>query len=254
MKILWSILLVALPAFTQSTNATLSGTVVDATGARVPKVAVMAENVNTGIVLTTATNEAGVYGFASVQPGVYRITAETPDVPELLFAPARGSLTDDERSHYEERRLDYHTRLGVVATSTLRHVVNTGRRLALLNRHAVSARRGLIVSGAAGTGKTTAITQFGKTHETIDHRRHPGGDRIPVVYVTVPPAATQASTARFSAMPSTAWRTTALGMLAAAKPTASSASRRPFSWSRSMDAARPAMPIRPMTRPASCTR
>ncbi|PYS48975.1 MAG: hypothetical protein DMG13_24360, partial [Acidobacteria bacterium] len=85
MKILWSILLVALPAFTQSTNATLSGTVVDSTGARVPKVAVMAENVNTGIVLTTATNEAGVYGFASVQPGVYRITAETPGFRKYIL-------------------------------------------------------------------------------------------------------------------------------------------------------------------------
>ncbi|MGH3404872.1 MAG: TniB family NTP-binding protein [Streptosporangiaceae bacterium] len=117
-------------------------------------------------------------------------TSDVPDVPGLLPVPVRDGLADDDRSRYEERRLDYHTRLGVVATSTLRHVVNTGRRLALLNRHAVSARRGLIVSGAAGTGKTTAITQLGKTHEAIDRRRHPGSDRIPVVYVTVPPAAT----------------------------------------------------------------
>ncbi len=122
--------------------------------------------------------------------GWRQFTIDTPDVPELLAGTARNSLADDQRSRYEERRLDYHTRLGVVATSTLRHVVNTGRRLTLLNRHAISARRGLIVSGPAGTGKTTAITQFGKTHEAIDHRRHPGSDRIPVVYVTVPPAAT----------------------------------------------------------------
>jgi Bacterial TniB protein len=122
--------------------------------------------------------------------GWRQFTVEVPDVPELLPGPARDSLTDDERSRYDERRLDYHTRLGVVATSTLRHVVNTGRRLTLLNRHAISARRGLIVSGPAGTGKTTAITQFGKTHEAIDQRRHPGSGRIPVVYVTVPPAAT----------------------------------------------------------------
>ena len=122
--------------------------------------------------------------------GWRQFTVDAPDVPELLPGTVRDSLAGDERSRYEERRLDYHTRLGVVATSTLRHVVNTGRRLTLLNRHAVSARRGLIVSGAAGTGKTTAITQFGKTHEAIDHRRHPGSERIPVVYVTVPPAAT----------------------------------------------------------------
>jgi hypothetical protein len=97
-----------------------------------------------------------------------------------------GRLEDDEA------RLDYHTRLGVVATSPLRQVVHTGRRLMLLNRHTISARRGLIVSGAAGTGKTTAITQLGKTYQLIDRQRHPGPgtERIPVVYVTVPPAAT----------------------------------------------------------------
>ena len=77
----------------------------------------------------------------------------------------RRWATVTERSLYDEDRLDYHTRLAVVATPALRQVVHTGRRLTLLNRHAVSARRGLIVSGAAGTGKTTAITQLGKTHE-----------------------------------------------------------------------------------------
>ena len=122
--------------------------------------------------------------------GWQAFTSDVPDVPDLLPAPVRERLADDERSRYDERRLDYHTRLGVVATSTLRHVVTTGRRLTLLNRHAISARRGLIVSGAAGTGKTTAITQLGKTHEATYRLRHPGMDRIPVVYVTVPPAAT----------------------------------------------------------------
>ena len=78
MKLLWSILFVALPAFSQSTNATVSGTVLDPAGARVPNVQVMAENVNTGVVLTTMTNEAGVYVFPSVQPGIYRLTAQFP--------------------------------------------------------------------------------------------------------------------------------------------------------------------------------
>ena len=43
----------------------------------------------------------------------------------------------------------------------------------------------------ARTGKTTAITQLGKTLEVIHRQRHPnsGGD-IPVIYITVPPAAT----------------------------------------------------------------
>lgn len=117
-------------------------------------------------------------------------TRDAPDVPELLSAGERAGLTGEQQLLYDQRRLDYHTRLAVVGTPTLRQVVVDGRRLALMNRHAISARRGLIVSGPAGTGKTTAITLLGKTHETNDRKLHPGLDRIPVVYVTVPPAAT----------------------------------------------------------------
>src|SRR5437899_10207649 len=65
MKLLWSILFLALPAFTQSTNATLSGTVLDPAGARVPNAQVMAENVNTRVVLTTMTNDTGVHVLRS---------------------------------------------------------------------------------------------------------------------------------------------------------------------------------------------
>ena len=129
-------------------------------------------------------------------------------MPDLLTEPDWTGLTEPDRLDYDEMRVDYHTRLAAVATSTLRQVVHTGRRLTLLNRHAVSARRGLILSGAAGTGKTTAITQFGKTHQAIDRQRHPGvDDRIPFIYITVPPAATPrmvaAEFARFLGLPFT---------------------------------------------------
>lgn len=122
--------------------------------------------------------------------GWRRFTTDAPAPPALLPGNELAALDSADRLLYDEDRLDYHTRLTVAATSTLRSVVHTGRRLTLLNRHAVSARRGLILSGAAGTGKTTALTQFGKTIEVIDQRQHPEADRIPVVYVTVPPAAT----------------------------------------------------------------
>ncbi len=122
--------------------------------------------------------------------GWRQFTSDASAPPKLLPNHQWERLVEDDRIGYDEARLDYHTRLRVVATSALRQVVHTGRRLTLLNRHALSARRGLILSGPAGTGKTTAIIQFGKTHEVIDRQRHPGIERIPVVYVTVPPAAT----------------------------------------------------------------
>jgi hypothetical protein len=48
---------------------------------------------------------------------------------------------------YDAARLDHHTRLSVVATSTIRQVVHIGRRLTLLNQLAISARSGLILAG-----------------------------------------------------------------------------------------------------------
>ena len=139
--------------------------------------------------------------------GWRQFTTATGPAPDLLPEPQWATLTEPDRLLYDEHRLDYHTHMAVVGTSTLRQVVNAGRRLTLLNRHAVSARRGLILSGAAGIGKTTAITQFGKTHEAIDRLRHPGLLRIPVIYVTVPPAATPrmlaVEFARFLGLPMT---------------------------------------------------
>jgi len=65
---------VYLPA--QSTDAVLSGTVTDPSGSAVPQAVVAALNVKTGVAQQTATNQAGIYLFAALQPGVYRLTAE----------------------------------------------------------------------------------------------------------------------------------------------------------------------------------
>src|SRR5262245_36812347 len=68
--------LVSSPAIAQTSNATLGGTVSDATGAFIPGVTVKASNALTGIDTTGLTNETGTYHFASLQPGTYRVSAE----------------------------------------------------------------------------------------------------------------------------------------------------------------------------------
>ncbi len=72
----------------------------------------------------------------------FTTTATVP--PELLPGQRRATLDGPGKLLYDEYRLDYHTRLAAVATPTLRRVVHSGRRLTLLNRHAISARRGLV--------------------------------------------------------------------------------------------------------------
>jgi Bacterial TniB protein len=118
-------------------------------------------------------------------------TGEAVAPPVLMPPAALQKLAGAERAGYDAAREDYHARLVIVSTPTIRHVAATGRKRILLNRHQHSARRGLIVSGLAGTGKTTAITQLGKNYEQLARLRgeHEPGT-LPVVYVTVPPAAT----------------------------------------------------------------
>src|SRR5438094_9931651 len=65
-------------AFAQTTNATLGGTVSDASRALIPGVTITATNTQTGIVNTVLTNETGAYQFASLQTGLYKVSAELP--------------------------------------------------------------------------------------------------------------------------------------------------------------------------------
>ena len=61
-------------AFAQNSNTgELKGTVMDATGAVVPDVAVSIMNVDTGVVTPTTTNQSGVYDVPFVPPGNYTI-------------------------------------------------------------------------------------------------------------------------------------------------------------------------------------
>ena len=112
-------------------------------------------------------------------------------MPELPAAAALAAMPVREREEHDEARRTYHADLPLANTPVIRQVVSTTRLLIQLNRHQVSARRGVIVSGPSGTGKTTALTQLGRTHERHTRNRHPGDNhRLPVIYVTVPPAAT----------------------------------------------------------------
>ena len=105
----------------------------------------------------------------------------------LLAGQQWQALPGEQRSRYDEARINYHSELVVVATSTIREVARQGRLLTMLNRREISARRGLIVSGLPATGKSTALKQLGRTHELMVRDRYPGTGRIPVVYVTTPP-------------------------------------------------------------------
>src|SRR5678816_1474106 len=77
--ILASIVLICLfsaAAFAQ--NSGVSGSVSDQSNALIPGVTVTATNIDTGVVVTNISNEAGTYNFVSLQPGNYKMTASLP--------------------------------------------------------------------------------------------------------------------------------------------------------------------------------
>jgi hypothetical protein len=62
----------------QSTNASIYGAVVDASGAAITKSAVVATNIKTGVALFHGQQRIGVYIFPSLQPGEYSVSASRP--------------------------------------------------------------------------------------------------------------------------------------------------------------------------------
>ena len=127
----------------------------------------------------------------TTKEGWRRFVDHQSQPPGLHAAAELARLSPGERAAYDEGRRGYHADLPVVNTPTIQKVISTSRLLMQLNRNQVSARRGVIISGASGTGKTTVLTQLGRTHELHTRKRYPADrHRLPVLYVTVPPAAT----------------------------------------------------------------
>lgn len=127
----------------------------------------------------------------TMKEGWAAFVAETVAPPVILPPAALQRLPEPERADYDQAREDYHAQLVIVSTPTIRHVAATGRKRILLNRRQHSARRG--------------IDRLGPSGHREDHRHHPTGQELrtvgtapgeiqpkalPVVYVTVPPAAT----------------------------------------------------------------
>lgn len=144
-----------------------------------------------------AEAESGADEPLTTKEGWRRFVDRQPVAPGAHNPATLDLLTDEQQDLVEEARRAYHADLPLANTPTIQKVISTARLLVQLNRNQVSARRGLIVSGQSGTGKTTALTQLGRTHERHIRRRFPHDEhRLPVLYATVPPA----STARMLAM------------------------------------------------------
>src|SRR5437016_14652488 len=71
--------------WSQSSDAIVSGEVLDPSGAAVPDTAISAENIQTGVVSRARSNHSGVYLFPALQPGSYRLTAEHEGFQKFVY-------------------------------------------------------------------------------------------------------------------------------------------------------------------------
>jgi hypothetical protein len=117
-------LLVSVNGFSQGTvNATVGGTVADASGALIPGVTVTATNVGTNIANSVVTNESGAYNFASLQPGVYRISAELPGFQTQVF-------TDVQLGGAQQVRLNFNLQVAAAVGTNVEVTVAADTLLA----------------------------------------------------------------------------------------------------------------------------
>ena len=98
------------PASAQSTNARVSGTIEDASGALIPGVTVTATNTGTGVVTTMVSNEVGAYNFPSLLPGAYRLSATLPGFQTHTF-------TGVQLGNADQIRLNFVLKVSTVTTS-----------------------------------------------------------------------------------------------------------------------------------------
>src|SRR5690349_21594900 len=79
----------ALPALAQIDRGAIVGRVTDASGAIVPKATVVVTNKDTGVAVTTSTNEAGEYQVLALIPGTYSVRVSSQGFDSVL----RDNLT-----------------------------------------------------------------------------------------------------------------------------------------------------------------
>ena len=131
------VFLCSIALFAQGDSAALSGRVTDQKGLAVVGAKITAVNMNTNNTIPAETNEAGLYNFQSLPPGIYRITVEKEGF-EMLVKPGLELHVADSVA------INFTLQVGSISQSVTvsgeAPVVNTTASTlgALVNEHQVS--------------------------------------------------------------------------------------------------------------------
>src|SRR5229473_2638605 len=87
-------LLIGVFSYAQMETATLSGTVMDRTGAVLPDAQVQVTNSDTNVAATTSTNKSGIYVVPSLKPGRYRIAVTKVGFKQVVVTDVTLNVQD----------------------------------------------------------------------------------------------------------------------------------------------------------------
>jgi Ca-activated chloride channel family protein len=100
-------------------NSSVTGAVMDATGALIPGVTITARNTGTGIVVTGVTNEAGAYTLPNLAPGTYEVAASIPGFQTRTVTDLRLNADQGFRLNFPMEVASVNSSVPVSADSVL---------------------------------------------------------------------------------------------------------------------------------------
>jgi hypothetical protein len=192
-------LFLAVNAFGQ--DASLGGTVADASGGVIPGATITATNEGTGVVSTSVANSAGVYGFSRLMYGAYTVRAEQKGFQPRTFTKVSLGVGQQARLNFQLEVSGVATNIEVStsgeqllleSSSSVGDVLpeKTVKELPLVNRNAldlIKIMSGVIVAddpifGAANTsfaGVAASAVNIQRDGTTVNDVRFPTGINTP---------------------------------------------------------------------------
>ena len=95
------------PAFAQSVRGSLSGSVLDQSGAAISGAAVTVRDPNTGVVRSTVSSTEGSYRFSELNLGSYDVTASAPGFSTLVQRGVQITIGDVSALNLTLTRVQY---------------------------------------------------------------------------------------------------------------------------------------------------
>jgi hypothetical protein len=132
------ILLLPAALFGQSSGA-LGGTVADPSQAVLPGATITAINNDTGVKTTASANNAGVYNFPALQPGIYKVTAEMPGFQTTTKTEVDVRMAGSARLNFELAIAGVSTQIEVSTSAQSMMLESNPSTGTLLQENTVSA-------------------------------------------------------------------------------------------------------------------